>query len=139
MDRVTAPVVRFGPDRRLTVLAGAGALVGAILCATAGDAPGRLLFGLATLVLLGYVAGDLIWSPRLAADRTGVRIRTPFTRADLDWNDVAEVRPDVRSRYGLRSATLEIDAGEVLVVFSRRSLGTDPEVAGGLVEAMRPR
>lgn len=139
MDFVTAPTVRFGPDRRLTALAGLGALVGAGLEFTAGDAPGRLLFGLATLVLVGYVAGDLIWSPRLAADRNGIRIRTPFTRADLGWGAVEDVRADVRSRYGLRSSTLEVDAGEVFVVFSRRSLGTDPEAAAGLIAAMRPR
>ena len=35
-------------------------------------------------------------------------------------------------------ATLEVDAGEVLVVFSRRTLGADPEAAAGLVNAMRP-
>jgi hypothetical protein len=139
VDDVIAPMVRFGPDRRLTAVAGVGALIGLALCVTAGDAPGRLLFGLATLVLLGYVAGDLIWWPRLAADRTGVHIRTPFIRADLAWDAVDDVHADVRNRYGLRSATLEVDAGEVLVVFSRRSLGTDPEAAAGLIAAMRPR
>jgi len=139
VDGVTAPTVRFGPDRRLTALAGGGALVGLVLCVTAGDAPGRLLFGLATLVLVGYVVGDVIWSPRLAADRSGVRIRTPFTRADLPWDAVEDVHADVRNRYGLRSSTLEVDAGDVLVVFSRRSLGTDPEAAAGLIAAMRPR
>lgn len=139
MDLVTAPTVRFGPDRRLTALAGIGALIGIGLCVTVGDAPGRLLFGLATLVLVGYAVGDLLWFPRLSADRTGVRIRTPFTRADLAWDVVETVRADVRNRYGLRSSTLEVDAGDVLVVFSRRSLGTDPEAAAGLIAAMRPR
>ena len=55
-----------------------------------------------------------------------MRIRTPLTRADLAWREVEDVSADVRSRYGLRSTTLEVDAGEVLVVFSRRSLGADP-------------
>ncbi len=89
-------------------------------------------------MLLGYVAGDLIWSPRLAADQAGLRIRTPFTRADLAWATVEDVRADVRSRYGLRSTTLEVDAGEVFVVFSRRSLGVDPETAAALMATMRP-
>jgi hypothetical protein len=132
-----APVVRFGPDRRLTLgaaLAGLGALV---LCLTTSDAPGRLLFALAALVLIGYTLGDLVWWPRLSADGAGIRVRTPFTRADLAWGQVEKVSADVRSRYGLRSATLEVDAGEVLVVFSRRSLGADPETVAGLVLAMR--
>ncbi len=139
MDAVTAPAVRFGPDRRLMALAGVGAVIALVLSVSASDAPGRLLFAVATLVLLGYIAGDLIWSPRLAADQAGVRIRTPFTRVDLGWDEIEGVRADVRSRYGLRSTTLEVDAGEVFVVFSRRSLGVDPETAAGLLAAMRPR
>jgi hypothetical protein len=138
VDAVTAPVVRFGPDRRLTAAAGAGALVALVSALVYGDAAGRLLFAIATVLLAGYVAGDLIWSPRLTADAAGLRIRTPFTSADLRWADVDEVRADVRSRYGLRSATLEVDGGELLVVFSRRTLGTEPETAAGLVNAMRP-
>lgn len=142
MDEVTAadrsPVVRFGPDRRLTLAAGAAALVALGLAVTAGDAGGRLLFGLAAAVLAGYAIGDLIWWPRLAADARGVRVHTPFTRAELSWDEVEDVRADVRSRYGVRSATLEVDAGAVLAVFSRRSLGTDPQAAAELVRAMRP-
>ncbi len=139
MDNMTAPTLRFGPDRRLTALAGLGVLIAVVLCVSTNDAPGRLLFAVAALVLAGYGAGDLIWSPRLAADQTGLRIRTPFTRVDLDWGDVEDVRADIRTRYGLRSTTLEVDAGEVFVVFSRRSLGVDPETAAGLMSTMRPR
>lgn len=135
---MTAPAVRFGPDRRLTAAAAAGAVLALASALLYGDAPGRLLFGIATVVLAGYVAADVIWSPRLTADASGVHIRTPFTSADLPWARVDEVRADVRTRYGLRSATLEVDGGEVLVVFSRRTLGTEPEQAAGLVNAMRP-
>lgn len=135
---MTAPVaVRFGPDRRLTAGLAAAAVLVAMLWFTT-DTAGRLLFAVAALVLLGYVVSDLLWWPRLVADASGVRVRTPFTRADLAWEDIAEVRADVRTRYGLRSTTLEVDAGNVLVVFSRRGLGTDPETAAGLVRAMRP-
>ena len=135
---VTLPTVRFGPDRRLTLAAAAAALVALVSALLYPDAPGRLLFAIATLVLAGYALGDLIWADRLVADATGVRIRTPFTRADLSWPQISAVRADVRTRHGLRSVTLEVDAGDVLVVFSRRTLGTDPEAAAGLVTAMRP-
>ena len=142
MDTVTrptrAPVVRFRPDPRLTAAAGAAALVLLVLCLTTSDIGGRLLWAGATLVLIGYVATDLIWSPRLAADATGVRIRSPFARADLSWDQIDAITADVRSRYGVRSSTLEVDAGDLLVVFSRRSLGADPETVAGLVLAMRP-
>ena len=132
------PVVSFGPDRRLTALAAVAALAAFVLAFTAVDGAGRLLFALAGVVLAGYALGDLVFWPRLSADATGIRIRTPFTRATLPWGQVEDVRADVRSRYGLRSTTLEVDAGTLLVVFSRRALGTDPEVAAGLVRAMRP-
>jgi hypothetical protein len=133
------PVVSFGPDRRLTALAGLAALAAFVLAFTAVDGAGRLLFALAGVVLVGYVLGDVVFRPRLSADATGLRIRTPFTRATLRWDQVDEVRADVRSRYGLRSTTLEVDAGNLLVVFSRRALGSDPETVAGLVRAMRPQ
>lgn len=138
MDIVTAPVLRFGPDRRLTIAAGVGALIALAGTLFSGDAPGRLLFGLAAVLLVGYVVTDRMWSPRLIADTSGLRVRTPFTSTDLSWAEVDDVRADVRIRYGLRSSTLEVDAGEVLVVFSRRSLGTAPETAAVLLNAMRP-
>ena len=62
----------------------------------------------------------------------------PFARTDLTWPEVDRVRADVRSRLGLRSTTLEIDAGEVLVVFSRRALGADPKIVQDLVLALAP-
>ena len=46
---------------------------------------------------------------------------------------------DTRSRYGLRSSTLEVDAGETLVVFSRRALGADPTTVQDIVRAFDPR
>ena len=130
----------FGPDRRLTALAGAAARWSRSCCpCSSTDAPGRLLFAVAARRArrLRRRRPDLV----AAAGRrpTGLRIRTPFTRADLAWPQVEDVRADVRSRYGLRSMTLEVDAGEVFVVFSRRSLGVDPEAARGLMAAMRPR
>jgi hypothetical protein len=42
-------------------------------------------------------------------------------------------------RHGLRSVALEIDAGDRLLVLSRRVLGTDPEQAAEIVRAFDPR
>jgi hypothetical protein len=90
-------------------------------------------------VLAGYSIGDVIFWPRLVADSTGLRIRTPLARADVAWADIEDVRADVRQRYGLRVTTLEVDAGETLVVFSRRSLGADPGTVSALVRSLDPR
>ena len=133
------PVLRFVPDRRYTGLAAAGAVAAVLAAAFSPDPPGRLLFAIAALVLAGYVLTDLVFSPRLTASRDGLTIRSPLLRAELPWSAVADVRADVRTRYGLRSSTLEVDAGETLAVFSRRALGVEPEQAADLVRAFLPR
>ena len=131
-------VVRFVPDRRYTALAGAGALGGLIAALLTSDPAGRVLFAVAVLVLVGYVVADLAFSPRVTASSTGIVINAPLTRVHLDWDEVGEVRAETRFRRGLRSTTLEIDAGELLAVFSRRALGVEPVEAAARIEAFRP-
>jgi hypothetical protein len=103
------------------------------------DPAGRLLAGLSALILGSYVATDLVFWPRLTASRDGLLIRTPTARTDLAWADVDAIRVDERTRLGLMSRTLEIDAGPFLVVFSRRALGDDPRTVLGTLEAFDPR
>ncbi|HEY2272683.1 MAG TPA: PH domain-containing protein [Jatrophihabitantaceae bacterium] len=131
--------LRFGPDRRLSAVVFLLAIGALLLAITSSDGTGRVLFGLAAIVLAGYSIGDVLFWPRLAVDEAGVRIRTPLERADLPWADVDAIRADVRQRYGLRSVTLEIDAGQTLVVLSRRALGADPEAVAGAVRRLDPR
>ena len=132
------PRASFGPDRRLTAACAGGALVGLVLVFSVGDAPGRLLFALATALLAGYVVTDLVFAPRLVADRAGLKIRTPFTRADLGWGQVERIQADLRQRHGLRSVTLEIEAGDDLIVLSRRGLGEDPELVAQILSSFAP-
>jgi hypothetical protein len=131
--------VRFVPDRRYTALAGGSALGALAALALTPDTAGRLLFGVAAALLLGYVVTDLVFSPRLIANPSGIVINAPLTRARLDWADVEDVRAETRMRRGLRSTTLEVEAGALLAVFSRRALGTEPAEAAALVSAFRPR
>jgi hypothetical protein len=49
------------------------------------------------------------------------------------------VRADIAARHGLRTVTLEIDAGVALLVLSRRQLGADPETVAKLLHALDPR
>jgi hypothetical protein len=135
---VGGPVAEFFPDRRYTALAGAGALAAAVAAAVSDDPPGRVLFTLAGIVLLGYVAADLIYRPRLTASPAGVVINSPFNRASLPWSAVTAVRVETRLRRGLRNVALEIDAGAVLAVFTRRTLGVEPDEAVTRIEAVRP-
>jgi hypothetical protein len=134
-----APRYRFGPDRRLTAATGALTVIAAIAATLTSDRAGRLLLVGVALVLLAYTLTDLLFWPRLTVSADGLLIRTPMARTQLAWSDVEAVRADARQRLGLRSVTLEIDAGEELVVFSRRALGSDPEAAADLIRAFDPR
>ena len=136
LDR--SPELRFVPDRRYTALAGGGAVLAAGAAVLAGDAPGRLLGTVAALVLAGYVVSDLVFRPRLVVSGAGIAVNAPLLRTRLAWADVERVRVDVRQRFGLRAATLEIDAGATLAVLSRRAIGTDPAEAAKLIGAFRP-
>ncbi|WP_375498063.1 PH domain-containing protein [uncultured Jatrophihabitans sp.] len=133
-----APRACFAPERRMTALAAAGALLAVVAAGLAGTGPGGLLALIAAVVLAAYAISDVVFSPRLVADADGLRIRTPATRATLAWSDVEHVRADSRLHLGLRSTVLEIDAEAVLVVLSRRAIGTDPEQAADLINAFRP-
>ena len=60
-------------------------------------------------------------------------MRTLAVRRRLPWSALQRVDVDERSRYGLVSRTLELDAGDTLVVLGRRALGDDPrDVADAL-------
>jgi hypothetical protein len=143
VDELTPPDrstrLTFRPDRRLTALAGFGVLVAVALILVTDDSAGRLLYGLAGVALLGYVLGDLLYSPRLVVDRDGLIVNAPLSRVRLPWTLVYDIHEDTRIRMGLRSTTLEIDANETLVVLSRRAIGADPGEAALLIRAVDPR
>jgi hypothetical protein len=130
--------VSFVPDRRYTILAALGCAAAVVAAVLSHDPPGHVLFSAAALVLLGYVGADLVFRPRLTASPTGLVINTPFTRVRLSWDEVTKVRADTRFRRGLRTVTLEIDAGAVLAVFTRRTLGVEPADAAARIAAVRP-
>lgn len=140
MDEPTrTPRLTFAPDRRLTLATAAGAAVAVGAAIVASDPPGRLLAAIAAVVLLGYALTDLLFAPRLIAGPDGLTVRSPAVRAVLAWPAVEAVHADARTRFGMRSTTLEIDAGETLVVLTRRALGARPADVADLVNALRPR
>jgi Bacterial PH domain len=134
-----APRLRFGPDRRLTGLSGVLAVIAIAAAVLAADPAGQLLLAGAAFVLLAYTVTDLVFWPRLMVSADGLLVRTPAQRGLIPWSEVEAVRADTRQRAGLRSVTLEIDAGERLVVLSRRALGANPTDVAGLVAALHPR
>ena len=113
------------------ILAGLAVLLLAVLA----DPAGRLLLGVAALGLLTVGTADLMLRPRLAADPSGVQIRTLASRHRLPLSAIRRVEVDEHTRDGLTSRTLELEAGELLVVLGKRTLGADPrDVADALAQ-----
>jgi hypothetical protein len=125
--------MQWAPRPAETGLAALGAVVAAVLAVTS-DPAGRLLFGVAAVCLAALVLADVLLRPRLRADADAVEVRTVALRRRLPWSTVQRVKVDERSRYGLVSRTLELEAGDTLVVLGRRSLGADPR---DVAEALR--
>lgn len=134
-----AACARFGPDRRLTAALGAAGLGACYAAWSTPLAPGQLLLALAAVVLTGYAATDLIFTPRLSATPDGIVVNSPLARARLGWADIDTIRADSHSRHGIRTTTLEIDAGDRLIVLSRRALGAAPDSVAELIRAFDPR
>jgi hypothetical protein len=133
------PTVRFGPDRRLAALVlvlGVGFLA---LAVTTADAGGRLLYLLAGVLSLAIGVADLVVTPRLTVDGSGLRVRaaTSLRWKKLTWAEMHGLVVDTRERHGLTSTTLEIDDGTALIMLGRHALGGDPRLAAEVIEAFR--
>jgi hypothetical protein len=118
----------------------AAALLGGlvvVLLALLADPAGRLLLGVAALGLFVLGGADLLLRPRLAADRTGIQVRTLTSRHRLPWSAIERIDVDEHNRYGLTSRTLELEAGELLVVLGKRALGADPRDVASTLARIR--
>jgi hypothetical protein len=107
------------------------------------DAPGRVLVGIAVVVLLIVIAHDLWARPRLTAGPDGVDVRSWTGRRHLPWPALG-IRVRSTRRYGVPSRSLELDTATgpaddgVLVVLGRRDLGADPEEVARALRALDP-
>jgi hypothetical protein len=129
---------RVKPVLPVTKLLGAAALVVLVVVAGEGD-PVRWALALAAAAGLAiWALRDLIRPVRLTADTDGVTVVSGFAaRRRLPWARIERVRVDSRTRRGLRSELLEIDAGESLHLFSAHELGTEPEEVARALNDLR--
>jgi hypothetical protein len=127
----------FGPDHRLSIIAAPGAAF-ALLVVILGTDPVQRTFSAAVVVaLLAIVFGDVYFAPRLTVTHSGVRVYAPFDRATLGWHEIDSIEARNIRRYGLVSSTLEISAGERLIVLDKRDLKGDPWAVAGSIAQFR--
>jgi len=125
-------------DRRLTIFKVIGVLIFAAAAVLVADQVGTFLLAIAALLCLGYAVRDLVAPVRLAADADGLTvIRGYLGHARLSWSDVDRVRVDRRSRLGLRSEFLEIDAGDHLYLLSSYDLSAEPAAVAAALARLR--
>lgn len=88
--------------------------------------------------LVAWSIRDLLAPVRLAAGPGGVTVTKGFAgRRRLDWHRIDTIRVDRRPRLGIRTETLEIDAGETLHLFSRYDLGAEPVDVAATLNRLR--
>ena len=91
------------------------------------------------VALAGWALRDLLVPVRLAVDPAGITVIDGYAgRRLLPWETVEAITVDRRSRLGLATETLEIDAGESLHLFGRADLGTEPAEVAEALQAARP-
>lgn len=106
--------------------------VGAVLFLAAGMASAAdrvaLAIGVAGFLVLAALAlRDFLAGVRLAADGSGVTVRSGFVgHRHVPWSQVERVRVDRRARLGVRTEAVEIDCGDELFLFGSNQLGGEP-------------
>ncbi|SEP68366.1 PH domain-containing protein [Lentzea xinjiangensis] len=113
------------------------ALMLAVATILADDNAGRLLVGLAALLVTYLAAFATIARPRLTADVDGLAVRGFASTTLLPWHEV-KVKLQTSRRLGREQQTLELDADDRLVVLTKLDLGADPEEVAGVLHSLRP-
>lgn len=90
------------------------------------NAPDRLFVGIVVIVLVAAATFGTLCRPRLRADADGVAVRGVRGEQRWAWPAVS-VQVRTNTRFGLRTALLEIDTAEQLILLSKLDLGADPE------------
>jgi hypothetical protein len=91
------------------------------------DRAGRLLLGLAAVVLAVEAARGALARPVLVVDAGGLTVHTGLRRRSYRWDDIAAVRVDATNRRLAVSKSLEIDVGETLIALPAYRLGAPLE------------
>jgi hypothetical protein len=134
-------VLETGPwraDVRLTITALLGFVVFVAAALLVHDKLGAVLLVIAALICALYGVRGVLAPVRLSADGEGLTVIRGYRgRARLAWADVERVTVQRRSRLGMRSQFLEIDAGEQLYLLSPYDLSTEPDAVAASLRKLR--
>lgn len=135
---------RWAPPAALVAVCWLGAAAAVVWCALGGGDPtGRLLAAVSVLVLAAAALFGSRARPRLAADRTGLRVRGLLGTRGFEWAQVSRVRLVNTRRFGRDLPILEIEArgpeddDDRLLVFGWLDLGTDPREVADTLDILR--
>ncbi|MFC5996138.1 PH domain-containing protein [Pseudonocardia hispaniensis] len=141
--------MRWSPPAVLVGLAWAGAAGAATWCwlliSGGADPAGRLLAGVAAVLLFTAAIFGTVARPRLVAEAAGVTVRGLRGAQHHPWPRVRAIRVMRIRRFGREVPMLELDVldddgRERLLVFGRLDLGDDPDaVAEALTRASQHR
>lgn len=134
-------VVEWHVPRRATLLKFAIAAGLAALALLVAPQRAQVIIGLvAAVAVAGFAARDLIAPVRLRLDRDGlVAVRGYARRRRFPWPVIESVRVDSRPRLGIRVETVEIDAGDDILIFGAYDLGVPAGDAARTVDLFRAR
>lgn len=120
----------WSPQPKVLLAAGAGGLVAAGIAVLSADPAGRLLLGLAALVLLGAATAGALLRPRLGVDSVGLTVRGLRGTRRVPWPELTQWEVVAHHRLGRRVSVLELTithAGkETLLLLTSSELGADP-------------
>lgn len=115
----------WAPQPSLVAIGGLGALVAVAGAILSGDRAGAVLFAVAAVVLALLSGYGALIRPRLAADATGLRVRTLRGTVSLRWPETLTLLRATK-RLGRETWALEVSSDEDLFIFGRIDLGSDP-------------
>lgn len=130
---------RWRVRRPLAIAKAAGAVLFLAAGLTAHADRIALVIGIGgAIILAAFAVRDIAGAERLAVDQDGVTVLSGYLgRHRLAWAEIERIRVDRRSRLGLRTEMVEIDAGESIYLFSANDLSAAPDEVVRHILALR--
>lgn len=130
----------WAPPAALVALGWTLAVIAAAIAVLGPDPLGKLLLGIAAVVLAFVALYGTIARPRLRADATGVEVRGLRGSVRWSWAEV-NVRLTRTRRLGREAYLVELDAENAaeprLILLGKLDLGEDPQDVADVLLALR--